>query len=83
MIEVGGLEALLDHREILVLGQGAVLVGIGGGEFSAAHAAVQFLAVERAVMVGIEPVEQIHGRLLGFAEIHGSVIVGVELTDEG
>src|SRR5580658_8634165 len=82
MVDVSGLEALIDHREILVLGQGVVLVGIGGGELSAAHAAVQFLEVERAVMVGIELVEQIHGRLLGFAEIHRSVIVGIELTDE-
>jgi hypothetical protein len=32
MVGIGGIETLLDDREILVLGEGPVVVGIGGGQ---------------------------------------------------
>src|SRR5215510_6953077 len=78
VVRIGGLEPLLDLLEILVLGQGSVLVGIRSVQLLGAHAAAQLAPVQRALVVTVELVEHRRGRLLGFIEIDRSVVVGIE-----
>src|SRR5204863_2865122 len=58
IVGVGSLEALLDDREVLVLCERAVLVGIGSRQFLRVQAPAQLAPVKRAVLVAVEPVEQ-------------------------
>ena len=58
MIGIRGIETLLDQREIFVLGEGAVVVRIGGGQFFRRQSAGELSVVERAVMVAFQSVER-------------------------
>src|SRR6516225_11666568 len=78
VIGIGGLEPLFDCRKVFVLGQGLVVIRIGGTEVLPAQAALQLLDIERAVFVMIELVEEVACRLLGLGKVHGAVIISVE-----
>ena len=67
MLASAAFEPLLDDGQIFSLAECAILVDISGREFLAAEPAFQLLAVERALLVGIEFVELIGGGLLGLA----------------
>src|SRR5215470_18684308 len=78
VIGIRGLEPLFDRGKIFVLGQGLVIVRIGGSEVLSAQAALQLLDVERAVFVMIELVEEVACRLFGLGKVHRAVIISVE-----
>src|SRR5215469_6343108 len=78
VIGIGSLEPLFDHRKIFVLGQGLIVVRIGGSEVLPAQAAVQLRDVKRAVLVTIEFIEEAACRFLGLSKVDRAVIIGVE-----
>ena len=51
MIRIRGTETLLDHREIFVLGEGPIMIGISSGQLLRRQSAGQLPFVESAVMV--------------------------------
>ena len=75
---VRGIETLLDYREILVLGERSIVVGIGSGQLLLRQPAGQFTFVERAIMVRIQLVKQRGCSLFCFREVDRAIAIRVK-----
>ena len=82
-VRVGALEGEFDVFEILVLGQRLIVVGIGDLPILFGNAASQLRAIERAIAIFIELVENRAGRRLRLIEVDRAVIVGVDPAERG
>src|SRR5262249_40969743 len=78
VVNTSSYEARLDDGEVVILGQRAVLIRIGGGKFLGSQSASHFALVESAVVITIELVEKGAPCLLDLVKIEGAVVVGVE-----
>src|SRR5437588_11638753 len=77
-VRVGFFEQLFSQTYIFVLGNCAILVGIGIGHHVLADAPTKLLFVERPVVIAIKLVECGAGGSFHLVEVEGAVIVGVE-----
>src|SRR5271163_662181 len=71
-------ETLLDHGEVLVLRESPILVEIGRSQLALRHPPVQFLRIQRAVVIVVEFVEQRFGGLFRLCKIDRSIGVRVK-----
>ena len=80
-ITVGRVEAPFDNGKVLVQGQCAVMVGIGGGQLTRAQPASQFAFVERPVVIVVEPRKDIGSGFFDLSEIKRPVRIQIEHLD--
>jgi hypothetical protein len=77
-ILVSAFEGEFDVIEILVLGQRLVVVRIGDRPILFGNAASKLGAIECAIVIGVELVENLAGRRLRFIEVDRAVIVRID-----
>src|ERR1700730_6276153 len=75
MIPIFGSETLLDGREILVLRERSIMVGVGSGELFRTQSASQFTLVESAIMVAVQLVKQCRCGLLRFRAVDRALVI--------
>ena len=81
LVRVGALESDFDVSQIFVLADRLVVVRVGDLPVLRGNAIFQFFAVEGAVMIDIELVEQGACGGLRLVQIDRSVLVGIEALD--
>ena len=81
-VRVGTFEDLFDVTEVFVLGQSLVVVRIGDRPILIENAAFEFGAIERAIVVMVELVEDLAGRRFRFIEANRAVVVCIDPAEQ-